>query len=381
MHPDKRPTVLFIIKPERGAGAEMVLVEAAARLDPERFQVSCGLLTPDADRVIPARLATLDFNLPGLNGWVWLRFFFHLCWVIYRRRVELVHVNSYIPGNYVRLAAALMQVPVVIDHWHGFTRFSRKRRLICRALGRFTDLSLAVSRGVKDYLVAEIGLDPAKIRVVPNGVDVAAIDAARPGPEVRRELGLPEGVPVIGLVGRLDHWGKGHKELFEAVVGLKASHPVQALIVGGGRREAEVRQLAASLGLAESVHFLGQRHDVPDLLHAMDIFVLPSYSEGVSLALLEAMAAGLPVIATAVGGLPEVVEDGETGLLIPPKDADALAGALERLLADPALVQRLGANARAQVRENYSLDRLGREINEIYGELVEKKLKISSEGL
>jgi glycosyltransferase involved in cell wall biosynthesis len=373
MDPDNRPTVLFIIKPERGAGAEMVLVEAAARLDPERFRVICGLLTPDADRVIPARLATLDFNLPGLNGWVWLRFFFHLCWVIYRRRVDAIHVNSYVPGNYARLAAALMQVPIVIDHWHGFTRFNRKRRLICRALGRFTDLSLAVSQGVKDYLVTETGLAPAKIRVVPNGVDVAALDAARPGPEVRRELGLPEGVPVIGLVGRLDHWGKGHKELFQAMVSLKARHPMCALIVGGGRRQAEMRQLAESLGLGESVHFLGQRQDVPDLLRAMDIFVLPSYSEGVSLALLEAMAAGLPVIATAVGGLPEVVTDGETGWLIPPRDPAALAGALTRLLADPALARQLGAKAREQVREHYSLDRLGREINEIYGELVQQK--------
>ncbi len=366
-------TVLFIIKPERGAGAEMVLVEAAARLNPDRFRVICGLLTPDTEKVIPAHLATVDFRMPGLNGWVWLRFLCQLGWIIYRRRVDLIHVNSYVPGNYARLAAALMQVPIVIDHWHGFTRFNGKRRFICRVLGRFTDLSLAVSRGVRDYLLAHLGLDPAKVRVVPNGVDVAAIDAARPGPLVRRELGLPADVPVIGLVGRLDHWGKGHKELFSAMAQLRERHPVQALIVGGGRREAQVRQLAESLGLAAAVHFLGPRRDVPDLLNAMDIFVLPSYSEGVSLALLEAMAAGRPVVATAVGGLPEVVTDGDNGLLIPPRDANALAEALARLLSDPAWAQQLGANARAHVREHYSLDRLGREINEIYAELVEKK--------
>jgi glycosyltransferase involved in cell wall biosynthesis len=267
-----------------------------------------------------------------------------------------------------------MQVPIIIDHWHGFTRFNRKRRLFCRVLGRFTDLSLAVSRGVRDYLVRQGGLNPAKVRVVANGVDVAAIDAARPGPLVRRELGLPESSPVIGLVGRLDHWGKGHKELFEAMVSLKERHPVHALIVGGGRRIDEVRALAASLGLGEVVHFLGPRRDVPDLLNAMDIFVLPSYSEGVSLALLEAMAAGLPVIATAVGGLTEVVRDGDNGLLIPPRDAGALAEALTRLLKSPDLAKKLGQNARKHVREHYSLDRLGREINAIYEELVEKKL-------
>ncbi len=365
--------VLFIIKPERGAGAEMVLVEAAKRLNPDRFRVVCGLLTPDTEQIIPARLAKVDFRMPGLNGWVWLRFFFHLCWVIYRNRVEAIHVNSYIPGNYARLAAALMQVPIVIDHWHGFTRFNRKRRLICRALARFTDLSLAVSQGVRDYLVREIGLDPARVRVVPNGVDIAAIDAARAGPEVRRELGLPEGLPVLGLVGRLDHWGKGHKELFTAMASLKDRYPCHALIVGGGRREEEIKQGAESLGLAGQVHFLGSRRDVPDLLHAMDIFVLPSYSEGVSLALLEAMAAGLPVIATAVGGNPEVVTDGETGLLIPPRDAGALAQALARLLGDPTFAKKLGENARHHVEANYSLERLGQEINEIYDELVKKK--------
>ena len=351
----------------------MVLVEAARRLNPERFRVICGLLTPDAEGVIPPHVSTVDFRMPGLNGWVWLRFICKLCWLIYRRRVDLLHVNSYVPGNYARLAAALMQVPIVIDHWHGFTRFNRKRRFICRVLERFTDLSLAVSRGVRDYLVSQGGLNLAKIRVVANGVDVAALDTARPGDAVRRDLGLPAGAPVIGLVGRLDHWGKGHKELLAAMAQIQARHPVHALIVGGGRRMDEVREMAAGLGLADAVHFLGPRRDVPDLLNAMDIFVLPSHSEGVSLALLEAMAAGLPVIATAVGGLPEVVQDGDNGLLIPPRDSAALAAALERLLTDPALVRRLGANARTLVREHYSLDRLGREIKEIYGELVEKK--------
>jgi glycosyltransferase involved in cell wall biosynthesis len=371
--PPKKINVLFILKPERGAGAEMVLVEAAKRLDPDRFRVICGLLTPDAEQVIPPHLSTVDFRLPGLNGPIWGRFFFHLCWVIHRHRVDLMHVNSYVPGNYARLAAALMQVPIIIDHWHGFTRFNDKRRFICRVLGRFTDLSIAVSQGVRDYLLEQVGLDPAKVRVVPNGVDIAAIDAARPGPGVRRELGLPEDLPVIGLVGRLDHWGKGHKELFTAMARIRARHPVHALIVGGGRRAGEVQQLAESLGLAEAVHFLGPRRDVPDLLNAMDIFALPSYSEGVSLALLEAMAAGLPVIVSRVGGLPEVVTDGDNGLLIPPRDAGALAAALERLLTDPAWARELGAKARRHVRERFSLDRLGREINEIYGELVEKK--------
>ena len=153
---------------------------------------------------------------------------------------------------------------------------------------------------------------------------------------------------MIGLVGRLDHWGKGHKELFTAMAQIRARYPVHALIVGGGRREAEVRQLAESLGLADAVHFLGQRQDVPDLLNAMDIFVLPSYSEGVSLALLEAMAAGLPVIASRVGGLPEVVEpETHRACSSRPGTPTPWPRPWTRLLADPSLAKQLGANARA----------------------------------
>ena len=365
----KRINVLFIIKPERAAGAEMVLLEAAARLNPERFQVFAGLLTPDRENLLPPHLTPVNFNLPGLNGWVWLRFLAHLGWVLFNYKIQIIHTNSYVPGNYARLAAALLRVPVIVDHWHGFTRFSLKRKIICRLLGRFTDLSLTVSQGVKDYLIEPCGLDPAKVRVVPNGVDLARLGQHRPRAEVRRELGLSETTPVVGLVARLDHWGKGHKEFLSALATLKDRYPIEALIIGGGRREGEVEQLAADLGLAGRVHFLGQRPDVPDLLAALDIFVLPSHSEGVSLALLEAMGMGLPVIATAVGGLPEVVRHEKNGLLIPARDPEALAQALARLLAEPDLAGKLGENARKDVAENFSLERLGREINEIYAEL------------
>jgi glycosyltransferase involved in cell wall biosynthesis len=348
----------------------MVLIAAAARLNPERFRVFAGLLTADRENLLPPELTPINFNLPGLNGWVWLRFFLRLCRVLRRYRIQLLHTNSYVPGNYARLAAALMRVPLIVDHWHGFTRFSRKRRLICRLLGRLTTLSLTVSQGVRDYLIEQCALDPAKVRVVANGIDLARMQAHRPRAAVRRELGITEETRVVGLVARLDHWGKGHRELFTALAGLTDRYPLEALIIGGGRREAELRQLAAKLGLGPRVHFLGQRRDIPDLLAALDILVLPSYSEGVSLALLEAMAAGLPVIATAVGSLPEVVTDGVNGLLIPPRDPEALARALDRLLADPDFARRLGEQARAEVAAHYSLERLGREINQIYGELI-----------
>jgi glycosyltransferase involved in cell wall biosynthesis len=373
MNLPKKLHVLVIVRPTRQAGAEMVLVQAAARLNPARFRVTFGLLTPDEENLIPPHIPTINFNLPQLYGLAWLKFFLRLCWVLLQNKIQIIHVNSYIPGNYARLAAILTGVPIIIDHWHGFTRFSLKRKLICRLLGRFTALSLAVSPGVAAHLIKNCRLNPAKVRVVPNGIDWARFQKGRPRELVRQELELPLNLPVVGLVARLEHWGKGHQELFEALTLIQEQHPAQALIVGGGRRLSEMQQLAGTLGLSEVVHFLGDRRDIPDLLAAMDVFVLPSHSEGVSLALLEAMAAGLPVIVSRVGGLPEVVRHAENGLLIPVGDAAALAQSLTRVLEDPAWAQTLGDNARHHIQTHYSLDRLGQDINAIYEELGEKK--------
>ena len=223
MTPAEKLNVLFIIRPHREAGADMVLLNAAARLNRDRFKVICGLLTrePGQESLIPPDAEVIDFHMPALTGAIWLRFFFHLCWVLYRRRVQIIHVNSYIPGNYARLAAILLRVPVIVDHWHGFTRFSRKRKMICRLLGRCTDLSLAVSRRVRDYLLEQCRLDPDRVRVVANGIDSSRFEKMRPREEMRRELGLPPDVPVLGLVARLEHWGKGHRELFMALALLR----------------------------------------------------------------------------------------------------------------------------------------------------------------
>ncbi len=370
-HPEKI-NVLCIIKPAREAGADMVLVQVASRLNRERFRVFCGLLTPDQGKVIPPELETVNFNLPRLNGLIWLRFLLHLCWVLHRQRIHIIHVNSYVPGNYARLAAILMGVPVIIDHWHGFGKFNFKRRLICRFLGRFTTHSLAVSQGVRDYVVEQCRLDPANFRVVYNAIDWSRFQRER-NLRLRQELGAPPDLPLVGLVARLDHWGKGHREFLAAMAVLRKRHPCLGLIIGGGRRQAEMEQMARNLGLAKAVVFLGHRDDIPDLLAALDIFVLPSHREGVSLALLEAMAAGLPVIATKVGGLPEVVIHEKTGLLVPAADAEALAQALGRLLEDPSYAKNLGQNARQHVQTYFSIERLGRDINEIYDELVGRK--------
>jgi len=371
--------VLFILNPERGAGAEMSLLEVAKCLDKNRYQVILGLLKDISnykDVLIPQHMERIHFSLPDLRGGRFmLPFFMRLLSFLLTNDIHIIHVNSYSGfGNYARLAGMLGRVPIIIDHWRGLSRITPKRRLICMFLGRYTDLSLAISRSVRDHVVEKCRLPMSKFRVSYVGIDWACFQSSRAKENIRRELGLPLALPVVGIVARLDHWAKGHRELFRAMPKVQQHYPIHAMVVGGGRRKTEMEQEIANLGLSESVHFLGMRRDIPDLLAAMDIFVMPSYSEGLCRALLEAMAAGLPVIASKVGGMLELVRHEENGLLIPARDPSALAQALIRMLANPEWARSMGKKAQDYVRRHFSMECMARQINQIYDELVKKKL-------
>jgi glycosyltransferase involved in cell wall biosynthesis len=370
----KKIKVFAVIKPERTSGADMMLLDAVRLLDPDRFQVILGLLTPNFPTdLIPANVSIVEFRMRHLNGIAWLRFFFYLCWYLRRHRIQLLHVNSYVPGNYARLAAWLMGVPVILDYWHGFARFNRKRRFICHLLDHRTDLSLAVSQGVRQHLLRQLPISPDKVKVMFNGINLEPYQHHRDHLAIRAALGIPAGEPVVGIVARLDHWAKGHRELFQALVQVHTHHRLRCLVIGGGRRQPEMEALVQELSLTPWVNFLGNRDDIPDLLASLDIFVLPSHSEGISRSLLEAMASALPVVVSEAGGSPEVVQHEVNGLLVPVKNVSALAQALIRLLDDPEWARQLGLAASQRVVDHFSLDRLGQELNEIYLDLIKQK--------
>jgi glycosyltransferase involved in cell wall biosynthesis len=212
------------------------------------------------------------------------------------------------------------------------------------------------------------GAAGARTEVVPSGVDT---DVFHPRPtlraEIRARIGVPAGYPVIGTVGRLEA-RKGTDVLLEATAHLskKGLPGPRVLVVGDGPLRGELPTLAARLGIADRLHMLGDRSDVSEVLAALDVFVLPSRTEGMSNALLEAMATALPVVATAVGGNPEVVAAETTGVLVPPDDSMAMAVAVMRLLADPDAAARLGAAARAQVEKRYGARAMVRRLEAVY---------------
>jgi len=235
-------------------------------------------------------------------------------------------------------------------------------------LSRRVALTIALSDHVATF-VAEHGRVPReRIRRIYYGIDPDALQPRRSRAAVRAELGLSESAPVLVCVGRLAPQ-KDHPTLLAALARLPAE--VVLLVVGGdpfGDGEARLRSRAAELGLGERARFLGIRHDVPDLLAASDLFVLPSLWEGLGLVFLEAMAVGLPVVATSVSAIPEVIEDGRTGWLVPPGDGERLAATVAAALADPAERARRGRAGRQRLDGRFGLERMIDEVLAAYAE-------------
>jgi glycosyltransferase involved in cell wall biosynthesis len=240
-----------------------------------------------------------------------------------------------------------------------------------RLLRYRTDGAIAVSRSTRDFLVRQRFVPEDRVRLIWNGApleDFAPVSAER-ARHARQELGIPENALVFGTVGRLNAQ-KGHRFLLDAAARVLPRVPTaRALIVGDGDLMGELRQQAADLGIADRVVFAGHRTEVPDLLGALDVFCISSLYEGTPLALFEAMAAGRAIVSTAVDGCQEVLEDGVTGILVPPAEPRALADGLERVLGDSALRQALGRRALAASRR-YDVGECVDQMQAFYDELL-----------
>jgi glycosyltransferase involved in cell wall biosynthesis len=244
-------------------------------------------------------------------------------------------------------------------------------RLVERLVNQYTDVIVANSEAVRQDAIRQEGLPPDKVVVIHNGLDVPRF-AVKPRADLRAGLGVRDGVPVIGVVANFIHY-KGYEFFLEAWRMIRTRTPdAVGLLVGDGPMRAPMERRAAEMGLADSLRFVGLRTDIPDLLALMDVVVHPSLEEGFSNAVLEAMAAGRALVVTAVGGNPEAVTDEVTGVLVPPRDPAALAGAVLRLLADPAARVRLGDAARRRVASDFTLDAMVRQYEALYQRLIDR---------
>lgn len=357
-------------------GAENAMFMLLESLDRERWRPT--LLLDDAPGIesLAERAAALGVPvrrvapLPlGLTG---ARRVPGLARLLRRERPDVfhAHMSSPVACKWALAAAVLARVPAVlgtvqVGEYEPPDRSAyRQLRLLASRVGRH----LAVSRAIAAELVEKLDWPAEKVEVVYNAVDAERVAVAAP-PGLREELGGGEGRQLVLVPARL-HAQKGHATLLEA-----AARVPEAIFVlaGDGPEREPLEALARRLGLADRVRFLGRREDVPELLAACDLFVLPSLYEGSSLAVLEAMAAGIPIVSSAIGGTDELIEDGRSGLLVPPGDAEALAAALRRALGEQELREEMAARARERVESGLRRERMAGRVEEVYRELLGEK--------
>ena len=364
--------VLYLIVDLTVGGAEDHLLSLARNLDRTRFLpvVCCiGRKGPIGAEIEAAGIRVEELGKLRKGGFD-REIVSRLRALIRRERIDLVHSHMYHANLYGRLAAFREGVPAVISVHNTYVRPKILRRVLNRWLARRTPFILAGSEAIRDDIARYDRVSPGKIRVIPYGVDVEKFNCALSREEAREKLGLPGGRFLVGTVGRLEEQ-KGQKYLIDAAGRLRREgRKVTLVIVGSGREEDRLRDQAVREGIGDAVLFLGTRRDLPELFRAMDLFAFPSLWEGFPIALLSAMAAGLPVIVTPVGGVPEVVEDGINGLVVPAGDPVALAEAIWKAHENPVGTSGLGTAAAATIRDRYSHRTTARRIMEIYEQVL-----------
>ncbi len=360
--------VVHILGSLRTGGAEMALVNYLKAADRENFTHSVICLTtagPLARQVeeLGVPVMTYPVRLRNLPQAVW-----GLAGQLKARNATVVHTHMFTAAFWGRLAGLVAGVPVLVTTEHGKEPWKKGWQiLIDRMLGARTYRQIAVSEDVRNIRIARDSAPPERIVLIPNSVPVPEQprDPERRA-AVREHLGLAPDQPVLGTVGRVVD-AKAYPVLVEAMTDLTARIPgLKWLQVGDGPDLPALQDAIAARGLKDVVLCLGRRDDVGDLLQAMDVWVMSSRREGLPVALLEAMASRLPIVATDVGGIPDAVENERSALLVPAEDPAALAAAIARVFADPSLADRLAAQARQDVVARYGNTSIAHRIEEIY---------------
>jgi len=366
-------TVCLVTDSHEPSGVGEHMLALAAKLRPHtRILFACSPSSTGQlclDRAAALGLETLAFDWDGPH--VGDRF---TSWLA-ARRVDVCHVHAGVAWEGFDVASAARQsgIPVVIRTEHlPFVIKNRVRRTWYADALRSVDKLICVSEGARDSFV-EAGISADLITVIRNGILVSSVRGDRS--RIRAAVGLDAHDQMVLTVARYTYQ-KGHDILLDAIPSVLAGAPRARFVwVGTGPLEAVMREAVCARGLDRHVLFLGQRHDVPDLMRGADLFVLPSRFEGLPLAVLEAMAAKLPVVATRVCGTEEAVQDGVTGVLVEPDDPQALAAALSNVLTEPHLATRLGVSGYARVKRAFEASRMAQETLALYRELLDRSVQ------
>jgi L-malate glycosyltransferase len=368
--------VFYLLDSLNVGGTETQAVELARRMPAAGYQVTLGCLRaqgPLLQRLAETPVVLQEFHPNGgIDSPAGIYQLLRLSRFLRKQKFDIVHTHDLWSNLMGVPAARLAGVPAIISSRRDLAHFDwyqGKRRAWLRRIQNLSGAVLANASPIREALIAEDRFAPEKVHVIHNGIDVEKFRNARD----RRDILFPNvgDATLVVLVGNMHSDVKGHPQLIECAPRVTREFPaVRFVLVGDGAQRAQFEQQVASLGLTENFLFLGSRADIPDILAACDIAVLPSRAEGLSNALLEYLATGLPTVASRVGGNPELVQDGVSGYLVPPDNSDALGMALLKMLRDPELTRRFGERGRQFVVQNFSFERLVREVDALYTALL-----------
>jgi len=377
----ERRRVFFLVDSFEIGGTETQAIELALRLDPARYAVTLACLKmrgPLMAKLDGSTVSVIEWNAGGgVNSPRGIYQIFRLSRFLRHAHFDIVHAHDLWSNLIAIPAARLARTPVIISSRRDLAHlawYTPRRRKILRYLQSLSSAVLVNSGQIRDQLVHEDGFRPELLRVVHNGIDVDHFRRLTPQ---RGQLfpGL-DNCTLIVSTGNMHTDVKGHPTLIEAARIICGKFPqVKFVLIGDGKKRAEFESKVSELGLQPNFLFLGSRQNVSEILACCDIAVLPSKAEGFSNALLEYMAAGLPTIATDVGGNPEVIENGVNGLLVKPGDPSALADAISSLLENPHLASQLGTAGRERVRRHFDFAQLTSNVDALYTELLEARLQ------
>lgn len=364
--------LLFLVTFFDRGGAEKILARCATLLPREKYAVRVAALA-GRSQAIAHDLASA--GIPGDDlGMVCkgdLRVLVRLARLLRQERIQILFTFMFHPTLVGRLVGWLCGVPIRISSERVMAWEGPGRRCVNRWTVPLATHVVAVSQRVAVYAAQQFRIPADRLSTIPNGVDLEHFRPARRSGD-QQHL-------VIGCTARL-HRKNDHAALLRAFARIGEHRPeVRLLLVGRGPEEARLRELAASLGISARVRFLGEQADVAASLQEMDLYLQASVAEGMPNSILEAMATGLPVVATTVGGTPEVVVDGETGFLVPPRDPAALAAATLKLLGDPELARAFGRAGRARIEAHFSERLMLRQVEDLLDRLVQQHLGLTFE--
>lgn len=365
-------TVMHLIGTLGIGGAEQALLSLAPHFDPEKFRIIVCTLQPGGrmeDRLDLANvdLKTIGFRLQTMPFAIW-----RLRNLIKKEKVDILHMHMYGAGLYGRIAGILAGRPVMLTTDHGKGLWKKPRQVAFDIFAnRFTDLKIAVSHDILEILKKRERVTDDKVIVIPNGVDVDRFkhnEAARQA--LRTDIGITDENVLVGTLARLVEPKALHVMIESISHAVKECPQLMLAIVGDGPLMADLKKCASDFGITNLVIFTGARSDIPEVLSAIDIYAISSIREGLPVSLLEAMAAGKPIVATKVGGIPETVIDHHDGLLVDSENPKAMAAAICELVNDRQLAAQLGENAQKKTMREYSIAAVIRTLEKTYSSLI-----------